>query len=219
MGGALGISIIIVAFLLVCTSLGHPLKRRLLRLGAKSSEKSGEFNNSELETHTFEFRSPHPPGSPAPPYEWVLRITPPPPPTAHFPSIAAHISPSLTHRFSDTPRDSSGHGLGIQTKEDLVEEKQIITKSSEKADNLHPRSPLDCTETNRADLVSNPVQILSSRPLSVADTGAVAKAAEVAERQARHDRYRALLLQSDEKTRQNILKSMSEEDRAITLKL
>lgn len=208
-----------MAFLLVCTPLGHPFKRRLLRLGPNSS-KAAQFNTPELEGHTFEFRSPHAIGTPAPPYEWILRVTPPPPPTAHFSSDVAHIAPILTHRFSDIPRVPSGHGLGIQVKEEKDEEKRSIeTPEKEKPVAVGPDSNPDCSEVKKGTLVSKPVQPSPSRPLSASEIGRPEMRAVLgeAERQARQDRYRALFLQSDELSRRKILATMSEEDRMAVL--
>jgi len=220
MWGILGLSIIIVTVLLVCTPLGQPLKRRLQRLGSGSSK--AEQSTRELEAHTFEFRSPHMVGTPAPPYEWVLRITPPAPPTAHLssPNDVAHVAPTLTHRFSEISRAPSGHGLGFQAEESSVGEKKGLEDSleQEKTKDIHFDRAPDYSEPTPDPFVSKPVHVSPSRPLSVAEVGRVeAPAATEFELQTRRDRSRALLLQSDVRARRELLRSMSEEDRMYAL--
>ncbi|KAF8510790.1 hypothetical protein JB92DRAFT_3118690 [Gautieria morchelliformis] len=199
--GVLGIFILIAAALFVCTPFGHLLKRRLLRVGrTKDTERSGQYQ-PELQAHTIEFRSPI--GTPAPPYEWVLRITPPPLPTAaHLSSAVAHVPPTLTHRYSDISRVASEYGLGIQMTKDGAGETHITETREETADALdYGNSAPICTETNPGVLLSEPVQDSPGRPLSAAEIGNAEgpEATGESECQATQDRSRVILLQSDER--------------------
>jgi hypothetical protein len=131
----------------------------------------------------------------------------------------------LTHRFSDIPRVPSGHGLGIQVQEGISGEKHDIkAPETEKPDELHPDSGHGApvfSEVNVGNVVSKVVQLSPSRPLSAAEIGSVEalSATEEVKRQARRDRYRALLLQSNERSRRELFKSMPEEDRMVALAL
>ncbi|KAF8575177.1 hypothetical protein K439DRAFT_765590 [Ramaria rubella] len=208
--GILGMAFIIITCLLFCTPLGHPLKRRLLRL--KSGEKA---NMDEFEAHTFDYRSPLL-GSPAPPYEWVA--PPPPPPMAHLPANdVAHIAPTLTHRFSDIPRaSSSGHTLGVQDQVQKYD-MEILKEDEPKLEDHQLDSVPHYSDPDQNAVALKP-KVSPSRPLSAGETGRT-EVLEAYERQMKRDRNRALLLQSDERTRRALLKKMPEEDRMYALAL
>lgn len=107
-------------------------------------------------------------------------------------------------------------GLGGE-KHDI----KILERDSEKANEVHPDgSARDCSEANSGNLVSEAVQLSPSRPLSAAEIGRNDElTATEGKRKATQDRYRALLLQSNERSRRELLKSMSEEDRKLALAL